>query len=118
MSGPGEERPILHALDPLWKENKSESHGDMRDIGWGLKLADEAAQMQLWPSAEAHRREAMLDNSCMGLLETSLQPPFPAPFLPPNSAITGYAIDGVLFISTQLCSPTLQHPPKGLGTDN
>ena len=40
--------------------------------------------------------------------------------LPPNSARNGYATEGSLFITVQLCScpPHCQHPLKGLSTNN
>ena len=38
--------------------------------------------------------------------------------LPPNSARTGYATEGALFISAQLSQHSrCQRPPKGLGTN-
>ena len=38
--------------------------------------------------------------------------------LPPNSARSGYATEGALFISTQLSTDAAgQRPPKGLGTN-
>ena len=39
--------------------------------------------------------------------------------LPWNSATTGYATDGALFIATQvICPPTMSSPQKGWGTNN